>query len=69
MFALGWLPQFDTFTIHLCEQMDIHIFGGTGKANFWEGGREGGREDILREEGGKEHSASYLEIIEGRGVG
>ena len=31
LFALGWLPQFDTFTIHLCEQMDIHIFGGTGK--------------------------------------
>ena len=55
LFALGWLPQFDTFTIHLCEQMDIHIFGGTGKTCFCEGA--GGR--------GLENSDSYLEVIEG----
>lgn len=30
LFALGWLPQFDTFIICLGEQIDIHMFGGTG---------------------------------------
>ena len=29
LFALGWLPQADTFTIYFCEQIDMHIFGGT----------------------------------------
>ncbi len=25
----GWLPQADTFTTWFCEQLDMHIFGGT----------------------------------------
>ena len=30
LFILGWLPQSDTFAIYFLEQIDIHVFGGTG---------------------------------------
>ena len=30
LFAWGLLPQADTFVIYLAEQIDMHIFGGTG---------------------------------------
>ena len=30
LFTLGWMPQFDTFFVILLEQIDMHIFGGTG---------------------------------------
>ncbi len=29
LFMFGWLPQADTFTTWLAEQLDIHLFGGT----------------------------------------
>ena len=30
LFLFGWLPQFNTFVIFFLEQIDIHVFGGTG---------------------------------------
>lgn len=29
IFSLGLLPQISTFTVHILEQLDIHVFGGT----------------------------------------
>ncbi|XP_057368730.2 pecanex-like protein 1 [Daphnia carinata] len=29
IFSLGLLPQISTFTVHILEQVDIHVFGGT----------------------------------------
>ncbi len=29
LFMFGWLPQADTFTTWFCEQLDMHLFGGT----------------------------------------
>lgn len=29
IFSLGLLPQISTFTVHVLEQVDIHVFGGT----------------------------------------
>ena len=31
IFTVGLLPQVDTFIIYVCEQIDINIYGGTGK--------------------------------------
>lgn len=31
IFTIGLLPQVDTFIIYAGEQIDINIFGGTGK--------------------------------------
>ena len=34
LFALGWLPQPDTFAIYFMEQIDMHIFGGTSSTGL-----------------------------------
>lgn len=31
VFFIGLLPQVNTFVMYLCEQLDIHIFGGNGE--------------------------------------
>uniref|UniRef100_A0A803WCI9 Pecanex-like protein n=1 Tax=Ficedula albicollis TaxID=59894 RepID=A0A803WCI9_FICAL len=31
VFFIGLLPQVNTFVMYLCEQLDIHVFGGNGK--------------------------------------
>lgn len=31
VFFVGLLPQVNTFVMYLCEQLDIHIFGGNGE--------------------------------------
>lgn len=33
IFLFGLLPQVNTFVMCLLEQIDMHIFGGSGKAN------------------------------------
>ena len=30
IFLLGLLPQINTFLIYVCEQIEVHVFGGTG---------------------------------------
>jgi len=30
-FTLGLLPQVNTFVMYILEQVEIHVFGGTGK--------------------------------------
>lgn len=34
IFLFGLLPQVNTFVMCLLEQIDMHIFGGSGKAPF-----------------------------------
>jgi len=34
VFLLGLLPQVNTFMMHFLEQLDIHIFGGSGESNI-----------------------------------
>ena len=31
IFTIGLLPQVDTFITYVCEQIDINVYGGTGK--------------------------------------
>lgn len=31
VFFIGLLPQVNTFVMYLCEQLDIHVFGGNGE--------------------------------------
>lgn len=31
VFFIGLLPQMNTFVMYLCEQLDIHVFGGNGE--------------------------------------
>lgn len=31
IFVFGLLPQVNTFTMYLLEQIEIHVFGGSGK--------------------------------------
>lgn len=33
-FLVGLFPQINTFTIYLLEQIDMHLFGGTGWLNY-----------------------------------
>ena len=30
IFVFGLLPQINTFTMYSLEQLDVHLFGGTG---------------------------------------
>uniref|UniRef100_A0A8B9RQV8 Pecanex-like protein n=1 Tax=Accipiter nisus TaxID=211598 RepID=A0A8B9RQV8_9AVES len=34
VFFIGLLPQVNTFVMYLCEQLDIHVFGGNGECCF-----------------------------------
>jgi len=34
VFFIGLLPQVNTFVMYLCEQLDIHVFGGNGEWCF-----------------------------------
>lgn len=34
VFFIGLLPQVNTFVMYLCEQLDIHVFGGNGEC-WW----------------------------------
>lgn len=34
VFFIGLLPQVNTFVMYLCEQLDIHVFGGNGELSF-----------------------------------
>ena len=31
IFLVGLLPQVNTFLMYILEQLDMHVFGGTGK--------------------------------------
>ena len=33
IFTLGLLPQVNTFGMYILEQIEMHIFGGSGKSN------------------------------------
>ena len=33
IFLVGLLPQVNTFLMYILEQLDMHVFGGTGKDN------------------------------------
>nr|XP_026694133.1 pecanex-like protein 1 isoform X2 [Ciona intestinalis] len=34
IFMLGLLPQINTFVLYLCEQVEMHMFGGTASTSF-----------------------------------